>query len=252
MSKQDESNFSNGLQVIPPQSVSEIKEGVAAIQKVMKSVMIKDIHYGTVPGCGDKFILLKSGAEKIMATFRIAPKFQIVDLSTNDECRYRIIATALYAPNGNFLGEGVGECSSSEEKFKWRASVCDEEFEDTPESRRRVKWKKGYNGKPSFSVKQIREEHTDKANTVLKIAKKRACIDMVLTVTAASDIFSQDMEDENPKGNKVEYNLKSNGNEEKFHCSECKMEIKKEVYDYSVKVLKKALCFNHQKEMKDG
>ena len=32
-------------------------------------------------------------------------------------------------------------------------------------------------------------------NTVLKMAKKRALVDAVLTATAASDIFTQDLED---------------------------------------------------------
>ncbi len=35
----------------------------------------------------------------------------------------------------------------------------------------------------------------DNYNTVLKMAKKRALVDAVLTATAASDIFTQDLED---------------------------------------------------------
>jgi len=35
----------------------------------------------------------------------------------------------------------------------------------------------------------------DVYNTVLKIAKKRAHVDAIITVTAASDIFIQDVED---------------------------------------------------------
>jgi hypothetical protein len=42
---------------------------------------------------------------------------------------------------------------------------------------------------------QIRTEPADVANTVLKMAKKRAQIDLTLTATAASDIFTQDVED---------------------------------------------------------
>ena len=37
----------------------------------------------------------------------------------------------------------------------------------------------------------------DHYNTVLKMAKKRALVDAVLTTTAASDIFTQDLEDLN-------------------------------------------------------
>jgi hypothetical protein len=94
---------------------------------------------------------------------------------------------------GALLGVGIGECSSNEEKYKWRRPVCDQEFEETPEDRKRVVWKT-YDGKP-YQQKQVRTNPSDVANTILKMAKKRAQIDMTLTVTAASDVFDQDLED---------------------------------------------------------
>ena len=95
--------------------------------------------------------------------------------------------------SGAFLGAGIGECSSSEEKYAWRRAICDEEFDETPENRRRVKFSK-YQGKIE-KTKQIRTNPADVSNTVLKMAKKRGLVDAVLTVTAASDLFTQDIED---------------------------------------------------------
>ena len=46
-----------------------------------------------------------------------------------------------------------------------------------------------------YTVQQVRTESADLANTVLKMACKRAKIAMVLNVTAASDMFGQDLED---------------------------------------------------------
>jgi hypothetical protein len=242
------------LQVNAPQSISDIKANIKTIQTVMTSVMKDGEHYGVVPGCGDKKVLLKPGAEKIMATFRIAPTFIVEDLSTSDECRYRVTATGAYSPTGTFLGQGVGECSTNEEKYKWRSAVCDEEFEDAPENRRRVKWKKGGYGKPAYKVKQVREDHADKANTVLKMAVKRALVAMVLIVTAASDIFTQDLEDDGVEVENIEKKQTQDEQQKKFYCSEsdCNVEIKQEVYEYSTKNFKKALCFNHQKAVKNG
>lgn len=245
----------NELQLNAPQSISDIKANIKTIQTVMNSVMKDGEHYGVVPGCGDKKVLLKPGAEKIMATFRIAPTFIVEDISNSDECRYRVTATGSYSPTGTFLGQGIGECSSNEEKYKWRVAVCDEEFEDTPENRRRVKWKKGGYGKPAYKIKQVREDHADKANTVLKMAVKRALVAMVLIVTAASDIFTQDLEDElNEVDQNVEKKKSSAASEstQKFNCAECNVEIKPEVYEYSVKNFKKALCFHHQKAVKEA
>jgi hypothetical protein len=177
-----------------PLTAVEIKAQVQVIQEVMAAVMVRDVHYGTIPGT-PKPTLYKPGSEKILATFHIAayPK-EVEDLSTDDEIRYRVKVHGLTI-NGDIIGVGVGECSSNEEKYKWRAPVCDEEFNETPENRRREKWKKGYDGKPNYQLKQVRTNPADVANTILKMAKKRAQIDMTLTATAASDVFDQDLED---------------------------------------------------------
>lgn len=179
---------------IAPLTAMEIRAQVNLIQEVMEAVMKEGVHYGKIPGCGDKSALFKPGAEKIMATFRLAADPQIEDLSGPDEMRYRIKVLML-AADGSFVGAGIGECSSEEEKYKWRKAVCDEEFEATPEDRRRKKWKAGWSGKPSTSTNQVRTNPADVANTVLKMAKKRGLVDGVLTATAASDVFAQDIED---------------------------------------------------------
>src|SRR3990167_5758676 len=122
-------------------TASEIKAQVALIQQVMKSVMLDGVHYGKIPGCGDKPALLKAGAEKILSTFRIAVTPEVFDLSNSDEMRYRVVAKGVHAPSGMDLGSGVGEASSNEEKYKWKTAVNDQEFDSTPEDRRRSKWK---------------------------------------------------------------------------------------------------------------
>jgi hypothetical protein len=170
-----------------PLTAVEIRTQVNLIQEVMKAVMKKDTHYGVIPGC-QKPSLWKPGAEKLLATFRVASETVVEDLSTGDEARYRVTRKGL--SNGTFIGSGVGECSSSEEKYKWRGVVCDAEFDDTPEDRRRLKYKRD-----GTTTKQIRTNPADVANTVLKMADKRAYVALALNVTAASDIFTQDIED---------------------------------------------------------
>lgn len=174
----------------------QIKAQVNAIQDVMRTVMKNGIHYGTIPGCGDKPALLKPGAEKIMLTFQLSNENTVEDLCAEDERRYRV-GVKLYLPNGRPVGAGVGECSSSEEKYKWRRAINPEEYDETPEDRKRLKWTKGKEG--PYQIKQVRMNPSDIANTVLKMAKKRALIDAVLTSTAASDIFAQDFEEMPPE-----------------------------------------------------
>ena len=171
-----------------PLTAKDIRAQVNLIQEVMKSVMIDGTHYGKIPGCGDKPTLLKPGAEKLIATFNLCPEIEIIDLSNEDIIRYRIICH-LKTMSGKFVGDGVGECSSEEDKYKWRKIVSEEEWNAWAEDEKRIKFYKEY------SQKQVRTNPADLANTILKMAKKRALVDATLTRTAASDIFTQDIED---------------------------------------------------------
>jgi hypothetical protein len=177
-----------------PRTANDIRAQVNRIQEVMQSVMKNGVHYGTIPGCGDKPALLKPGAEKLMMTFRMAVDPQIEDFSNDSHCRYRVLAKLTFIPTGAFLGQGIGECSSDEEKYAWRRVAVEQEWHEADPADRREKWMRGKQNS-SYKVKQIRTNPADVANTVLKMAKKRALIDAVLTVTAASDIFSQDIEE---------------------------------------------------------
>jgi hypothetical protein len=178
-----------------PLSAMEVRAQVNLIQEVMQSVMKDGTHFGKIPGAGEKPTLFKAGAEKLASTFRLAVEPIVEELSHGDEYRIRIIARITEMGTERFLGSGVGEASSSESKYMWRAAVCPEEWEATPESQRREKWNKGYQNKPAWSQKQVRMNVADVANTVLKMAKKRAMVDGILTVTGASDIFTQDIEE---------------------------------------------------------
>lgn len=175
-----------------PMTALEVRSQVNLIQEVMKAVMKKDEHYGIIPGC-QKPSLYKPGAEKLLVTFRISAEPIVEDLSTTDEARYRVIEKGTSILTGAYLGSGIGECSSHEEKFKWRKAVCEEEWNETAEDRRREKWARGQNG--GYKIKQIRTNHADVANTILKMASKRAYVALALKTTAASDIFEQDIED---------------------------------------------------------
>lgn len=187
----EETSLATQVQDIEPRVLSavEMRQQVQAIQQVMEAVMKSGTHYGTVPGCGDKPTLLKAGAEKIMLTFRLGGEPYIDDLSTPDCIRYRVRMRIFSILNGNTVGYGIGEASTGESKYRWRSAISDEEFETTDLTKRRIKFFK------TGKTKQIMTEDADQANTVLKMAKKRALVDGILTATAASDIFTQDLED---------------------------------------------------------
>lgn len=172
-------------------TAADVRAQVNLMHDVMKEVMQDGTHYGTIPGTKSKS-LYKAGAEKLMATFRLAGDPQVEDLSKDGEIHYRV-KVVLTTAGGLIVGAGIGECSSQEDKYAWRGAICDEEFDLTPENRRRVKFSK-YQGKVE-KKKQIRTNPADVGNTILKMAKKRGQVDAVITATAASDLFTQDIED---------------------------------------------------------
>lgn len=174
-------------------TAASMKAQVQRIQQVMRAVMKRDVHYGEIPGT-NKPTLYKAGSEVLLTTFHIGVDPIVDDLSNHDEVRYRVRAIGRHQPTGNVIGTGIGEASSNEEKYRWRKAVCREEFEATDEDRRRVKYAKGKGG-DFYTIDQVRTVPADVANTVLKMAKKRAQIDLCLTALAASDCFTQDLED---------------------------------------------------------
>ncbi len=195
--------------------IDEIKSQVNLIQQVMKEVMKEGEHYGIIPGCGDKPALLKPGAEKLMLTFRLSNDLLVKTIDLPGFHREYRVKVTLYAPNGQRLGTGVGSCSSMESKYRFRTGPV----EDTGRQVPKAYWEnrgsdagkaqaiiggKGYSVKKIDGVWKIvrqgeRVEHDNPAdhyNTCLKMAKKRALVDAVLTSTAASDIFTQDIDDD--------------------------------------------------------
>lgn len=177
-------------------SAADLRNQVNAIQQAMQAVMKEGTHYGKIPGT-PKPTLYKAGSEVLLTMFHISVEPQVEDLSDGDHIRYRVKTIGKHQASGIVLGVGIGEASTAEEKYAWRRAVCDEEFAETDPTRRRMKFSR-HNGKTD-KTPQVRTNAADLANTVLKMAKKRAQIDLTLTVTAASDIFTQDVEDLPPE-----------------------------------------------------
>lgn len=194
---------------------SVVREQINAIQEVMRDSMQNGTHYGVVPGCGDKPTLLKPGAEKLGFTFRLAPDYEIefTDLGGGHR-EYRVTCRLTSIHTGAHVGSGVGICTTMESKYRYRKSerkcpACGAEAIIKGKDEYGGGWlcwaKKGGCGakfadhdsaiisQPAGKVEN--PDIADTYNTVLKMAKKRAHVDAILTATAASDIFTQDIED---------------------------------------------------------
>lgn len=215
----------NELEVINPRSAAEIREQINLIQTVMKDAMQgptkeapEGVHYGIIPGT-KKPTLLKAGAEKLSLLFRLRPLIEsgkdIVQTDLGGGHREITVYCHIVNNNGTELATGIGSCSTMETKYRYRGGEKKPTGEMVPKDYWNLK-KEGklqeaqdLIGGRGFGVAKIdgawlvcsigeKQENPDIAdvyNTVLKIAKKRAYIDGILSATAASDIFTQDMED---------------------------------------------------------
>lgn len=196
-----------GYDMIP---VEQIKRQTDQVKALMASCMSDGMHYGKIPGCGDKPTLLQPGAQKLTMMFGLADTYEISreDLP-NGHREYTVKCLLVSKSMGLVQGSGVGLCSTMEKKYRYR-NVSDFEITDEPipqdaRERKQEYRKQGYGMKKvdgswywvkyMDSTQQENPDIADTYNTVLKMACKRALVAAVLNTLAVSDLFTQDIED---------------------------------------------------------
>ncbi len=194
-----------------PLNPADVARKVELIQQVMAEVMKEGEHYGTIPGCGDKKTLLQPGAQVLALTFRLAPTFDIETRELADLHREYVVTCNLVSiTTGQLVGSGVGSCTTMESRYRYR-NVSDFEITGDPIPPDAKENKAAYR-KQGFGMKKLDDgwawvrykdsskvenpDIADTYNTVLKMATKRAFVHAVLNATAASDMFTQDVGDD--------------------------------------------------------
>jgi len=194
-------------------STNEVLNHIAEIQDLMKNAMKENEHFGKIPGCGNKLVLLKAGAEKLAFMFRFSTQFEITktDLQ-NGHREYEVKTILTHIPSQTIISVGVGSCSSMESKFRYR--FVDTAIKPTKDEALKLKldnkgkWSKK-NNEWIWQTKTENDNIADLFNTILKMAKKRSFVDAVITATSCSDIFTQDVEED----------LLQDNNDENLHLS---------------------------------
>lgn len=185
-----------------------IKARVQAIQEVMEAVMHEGQHYYSLGAPREvkladgstlkspNYALSKSGAEVLCMTFQLAPEI-VSEFTERDEVThwksrrkeyfngptgrtfewkieegdtdgyYEVLSTCrIYGPNQNLLASAQGSTNNLESKYRT-------------------------------------QNLADVKNTLLKMSQKRAFVAAVLLATGASDLFSQDLVDEEEPASSV-------------------------------------------------
>jgi len=156
-------------------SPTDMGKLVSKMDETYKEIMTKDTDYGTIPGT-TKPTLYKSGAEMLCVVFNLRREMTIIQSVANNGneelhedpfFEYTIQCTLWSRKYGIKMGDGMGNCNTGETRY------C----------------------KRKDGSKITRDQIFTLKNTVLKMAEKRAFVDATLSVTGASRIFTQDVED---------------------------------------------------------
>lgn len=177
--------------------------------------MQEGTDFGKIPGT-PKPTLLKPGAEKLVDLFRCTPKFALVKSEEDFEKGFfnYMFRVRLYQRDSEaVLAEGFGSANSREGRYRWRDAQrkcpkCAKAtiYQSKKDGEGFFCWKKKggcgavFEADAPAIVSQVsgKVENDDiatMANTILKMAKKRALVDGAIALARCSDMFTQDVED---------------------------------------------------------
>lgn len=216
--------YSSELALSDAMTMAQLLERRELVVQAMQQAMKEDLHYGKVPGV-DKPGLFKPGAELLGVLFKYSPRFPehrlIQRWHENGHLDVTATCELYHYPTGLLIAEGIGMCSSQEEKYAFRNAKrkCPECGKETiyrskyppkgaPEGTQGGWWcskrEGGCGTEYYYEDEKIRDQEVgkvpnpnlaDQYNTVVKMACKRALVDAMLHATGASDMFTQDVED---------------------------------------------------------
>ena len=187
-------------QILPSEAlhnleITEIRNLIRKLDEFYKTILQKGVDYDTIPGT-PKPTLLKPGAELLLRFFDLRSEIKntqsIENTDPNNPYFQYNITIAIYNKHGEKLGEGLGSANSKETKFAFR--WVPEKYVPSNIDKKNLE-KREENEKVLYKIPTPPNEIFSMANTIMKMAQKRALISAVLMVTGASRIFTQDLED---------------------------------------------------------
>ena len=211
-------------------SLTATAEQLKLLEQLVEKVLRKDEDYGIIPGT-NKPTLLKPGAANVTSAFNCHAEPHIeqetIDLDKG-YIFYRARVDILSNLNGALRASGYGSCSSYEVKYRYRDQKrkCPECNKETIIKGRQeygggwlcfaklggcgAKFKEGDEEIESQVVgKVIVEDPMEQANTLLKMAVKRAEVDASMRLPGVARFFTQDIGDDKEPEPPVEKKARS-------------------------------------------
>ena len=196
-----------------------IKKQLDLLENLVKTVLRKDEDYGAIPGTGNKRgTLLKPGAANVTAAFNCHAEPHIDTAVVDPEkgahgfVNYEVHVDIISNQSGAVMARGYGNCNSFEGKYRYRTAQpkcprCGQEnIRPSRQGDGYYCWAKtggcGATFKPgdqaieTQAVGKVENENPlDMANTIKKMAIKRAEVDAAMRLPGVARFFTQDLED---------------------------------------------------------
>ena len=189
---------------------------IEELQRFVKAYMVEDEDFGVIPGT-EKPTLYKPGAEKLCDVYGFQRLFEVtarVEDWDRGLFHYEVRCDLVSMRNGLTIAQGLGNANSKEERYRWRmqSRSCPSCGKETI-IKGKAEFGGGFlcyakkggcgakftDGDTAITGQAVGRIENDEpftlVNTLLKMAKKRALVDAVLSATRSSGIFTQDMED---------------------------------------------------------
>jgi len=172
----------------PPVSMEQMKGMLEAVEWCIRSVLKNDLDYGTVPGT-NKPTLYKAGAEKLCALLGLSPEYEILEQQVE--------------PFRDWEYTVDGETRKSRGYFRYQIR-CSLRKRDSG-----TLWANGIAECDSTE----RGKELVPANTIIKMAEKRAYVAATQNAAFVSDRFTADLDDYHPSivGPEAPADKKGNG-----------------------------------------
>lgn len=209
--------ISAGSYLMPVFGMEQAIDRYNRLVEFVRRAMKPGVDFGTIPGTS-KPTLLKPGAERLTTYFGLTPRFVTVkevedwsgQLSGGEPFFYYWFRCQLW--RGDILvAEADGSCNSHEKKYRYRQGerLCPKCGKATIRKSKDQGWycwaklggcgAKFKDGDQTIEGQQagqvLNPDIADQANTILKMAQKRALIAATLMAVNASEFFTQDLED---------------------------------------------------------
>lgn len=196
-----------------PVQIDQVLARVHAVQEIVARVFREGVHFGVIPGTGDRKTLLKPGFDALCLAFQFAPSFEKRPESIERDDFVSIVyrCTLAHIPTGRLIATGEGACNSREEKYRWAQArrACPGCGAEGTIIRGKEEFGGGWlcyarkggcgakfkDGEVPAGGRVENDNPWSLYNTLLKMAQKRAGMAAIITACGLSGEFTQDLED---------------------------------------------------------